>query len=129
MDREEQGRYLLKHRRNIFVTADIDKKLCIDRNQRHIERSLVAIVDRGWIYVDDFIKSMEEAIGTTDGVTLKKKGSRWSYAVPRYTKKEHDFITATILEKLFEAGFVTVGTHGDKKCFRVTPFGKSCLVK
>ena len=129
MSLEEQGCYLLKNRRNTFVTVDIDKKLYADKNQRHLERSLAAVADLGWIYFDDFIASMEESIGTTDSVMLKRRGRRWKYTFPHYTAKEQDFIRAAIQEKLFEVGFVATGTHNDKPCLRVTTFGKSCIVK
>jgi len=42
-----------------------------------------------------------------------------------YTEEEISLIKQTVLDWLFEAGLVSIGSFDDKTYFRVTPFGQS----
>lgn len=98
-----------------------------DKDVREVEKSLRRVIRSGWIYFDSFFIGLLAHIGDTEPVTLKNKGKRWKYSLPTYNDDHRAFVEATLLEKLFETGMVAIGTHNDKLCFSITPFGRMSL--
>lgn len=104
-----------------------DKALSMSRHPIQVERSLIRVMDSGWIYVDDFLKGFAYSLGSREHVTLKNKGKRWCYTIPVQTDEDIVQIKTTLSQRLLEAGIVSVGTHDKKLCFTVTAFGKMTL--
>lgn len=98
-----------------------------DKDVREVEKNLRRVIHSGWIYFDSFFASLTAHLSDTEPVTLKNKGKRWKYTIPAYTADHHAFVEATLHEKLFETGMVALGTHANKLCFTVTPFGRMSL--
>lgn len=112
---------------NLFRRKDSSDAFS-DRDIREVEKSLKRILNGTWVYVDDFITGMNASIGSSDEVTLQRKGRRWTYVNPEYTEKERNFIRDVLFHHLFESGMVQVGVHPNGKlCFSVTNFGKLSL--
>ncbi len=99
----------------------------IDRDLREIEQCLKGLMNKGWIYFSDFIKSCCAPIGDNGPVMLIKKGKRWKYRLPSYSENDKLKIHQYIFQTLFAAGFVATGTHHEKECFSITPFGRMTL--
>ena len=66
-------------------------------------------------------------MGDSECVTLQRTGRRWKYVIPNYRVEDLSKIQNTIFGRLYESGIVAIGTHQNKPCFIVTPFGKSTL--
>ncbi len=98
-----------------------------DRDIREIEKSLKAIIGKGWVYLNDFIDGMIAPIGKSPPVMLQKKGRLRNYALPKYDEKQISFIKSTLEKHLLESGMVNLGSHNDQICISVTPFGKLSL--
>ena len=101
------------------------KELATERNVREIEKNLNNVIHTGWVYFDEFMKGMAAPISEDTKIVLKKVGKNWEYALPNYNDEEKDLIKKTVLKWLFETGLVSIGTHDNKPCFRVTSFGQS----
>lgn len=95
-----------------------------ERDLRETERSLQSLVKQGWVYFDDYIKSLTAPIGNAQQVVLQNKGKKWKYALPTYSEEEIAFIKTVLFKGMFEAGLVATGIHHGKSCFCVTPFGR-----
>lgn len=98
-----------------------------DKDIRKIEKALKCIIDKGWIYLDDFMNSLSFSIGRSQQITLQKKNRKWQYAFPEYDVNQKNFIINIIEEHLFQAGMVQLGRCKQKKCILITPFGKTSL--
>ncbi len=92
---------------------------------REVEKSLLRIIDSGWVRVADFMKSVSVPINESQAVALKKAGKVWRYQRPIYTAEEIHLIERIVLEHFFEAGITTLGMYHDEPCLSVTPFGQS----
>lgn len=124
---EDQALAVYRHPENRIVTAPVDSILDNERNLREVEKALSRVANTDWIEFSQFLSGMNVPIGDTSGPALTKEGRRWSYAIPQYTPEEKRYIHAALFERLFEAGFVTIGTHADGDAFRITPFGRAML--
>lgn len=98
-----------------------------DKDIRKIEKALKFIIDKGWIYLDDFMNSLSFSIGRSQQITLQKKNRKWQYAFPEYDENQKNFIINVIEEHLFQSGMVQLGRCNQKKCLMITPFGKTSL--
>jgi predicted transcriptional regulator len=98
-----------------------------DKDIRATEKSLKKVLRTGWVYFDDFLKGFTAPIGKTEPVSLESTGKRWRYVLPKYTKEDIAMVKSTIFDRLFQCGMVCTGTHHNKPCFMVTPFGKNTL--
>jgi DNA-binding Lrp family transcriptional regulator len=122
---ENKALYLYRHPLNRILSKELPAYLCTEKNIREAEKSIQRVVDKGWIYFDDFLKGTLVPLSESSLVMLKKVGKTWKYTLPEYTAEEKDLIHAIIFEWLFEFGVVSIGTLGDRECFCVTPFGQS----
>lgn len=98
-----------------------------DRDIRELEKSLKRILKSGWVYLDDFVKSLTVSLSTTCEVTLTKKGRRYFYSRPLYGQAEIAFIHGMLNHHLFESGMIALGRCNERPCFMVTPFGRLSL--
>lgn len=97
--------------------------LWTQKNLRLIEKSLKVLTVNEWVYLDDFIQGFMAPIGDRDPISLQKKGKKWKYVLPTYEQDELDFVKLVIMERLYELGLVSTGTHKGKACFCLTPYG------
>jgi len=122
---ENKALFIYRHPLNRILSKELPAYLCTEKNIRETEKSIQRVLDKGWVYFDDFLKGVLVPLSESSLVMLKKVGKTWKYTLPEYTSEEKDLIHATIFEWLFEFGVVTTGTLGGKECFCVTPFGQS----
>ncbi|MGH2612155.1 MAG: hypothetical protein ACRDFB_03790, partial [Rhabdochlamydiaceae bacterium] len=114
---ENRALYLYRHPLN---QAPTNEKII-----REIEKSILRIVNLGWVLFSDFIKSVYIAISEGQSISLKKTGKSWKYQRPTYTPEEIKLIEMVVLEHLFEAGVTALGSYQGELCICVTPFGQS----
>jgi len=93
------------------------------KNIRLIEKSLKVLQTKEWVYLDDFIQGFSGTLGNREPTLLRNKGKKWKYTFPTYHPEELEFVQTVIMERLFELGIVTTGTHKDKPCFSLTHYG------
>jgi hypothetical protein len=125
MQPESCALFLYRHPLNRFFSPKIPADIMTDRNLREAEKSIVRVLDSGWVYFDDFIQGVIAPLSEDSHILLKRQGKTWKYSLPTYTEEELALIKATVLEWLFELGVTAVGTHNGKECFCVTAFGQS----
>lgn len=94
---------------------------------REMERSLKRVAHSGWVYFEDFVRGLNIPIGRASPVALKQTGKRWRYELPQYAKEEMSMLEWAILQRFYEAGFVSIGYHKQKPCFCVSPFGRYAI--
>jgi hypothetical protein len=122
---ENRALYIYRHPLNRLLTDHLPGHICTERNIREAEKSVMRVLNAGWVYFDDFIKGALVVLSEESTIVLKRIGKTWKYTLPIYTQEEQDLIKATIFEWLFEMGVVSTGTHKGKDCFYVTAFGQS----
>ncbi|MGL4348277.1 MAG: hypothetical protein ACRCSV_02305 [Chlamydiales bacterium] len=96
-----------------------------DKYIREVEKSLQRIIDKGWLYFDDFMKGFLVPLSENTRITLKRIGRRWKYALPEYSTEEKTFVREKILNELYECGLICKGVHKTRECFTLSPLGKS----
>ncbi len=122
---ENRSLFLYRHPLNRLISPAVPAEIITDRNLREAEKSIVRVLDTGWVYFDDFLRGVIVPLGENSLVMLKRHGKSWKYSLPIYTEEELALIKATVLEWLFELGVTAVGEYNGKECFCVTPFGQS----
>lgn len=125
MNLENRALYIYRHPLNHLLSDSVPAYLCIERNIREAEKSIVRVLHSGWVYFDEFIKGVLVVLGEGSSIILKRLGKTWKYTVPEYDDSEKALIKAAIFEWLFEVGMVAVGTHQGRSCFCVTPLGQA----
>ena len=122
---ENRALFLYRHPLNRLVSKEIPAEVITDRNLREAEKSIVRVLNSGWVDFDEFIRGVIVPLGEHSFVMLKRLGKTWKYNLPNYTEEELALIKATVLEWLFEVGVTSVGTLNGKDVFCVTSFGQS----
>ncbi len=125
MRMESRALFLYKHPLNRLISERIPAQLATDRHIREAEKSIIRVLNGQWVYFEDFIRGVIVPLSEDSIVMLKRQGKTWKYNLPTYSDAELALIKATVLEWLFEIGVTAVGTHANKECFCVTPFGQS----
>jgi hypothetical protein len=125
MRMENRALYIYRHPHNSLLSDHLPIHLCTEKLIRESEKSILRVLNTGWVYYDEFVKGVHVPLGESSAVVLKRTGKSWRYALPEYSDEERALIKATIFEWLFEAGVVAIGTHESRDCFCVTPFGQS----
>ena len=116
---------LHRHPLNRIAADGFSDELVTEKNIRAAEKSLAAVVDSGWVYLDDFLNGMMIPFSDKNQVILEKKGRQWRYQTPEHDEDEKSFMAKVIMEWLFETSIVSTAAIQDKPCFRVTPFGQT----
>ncbi len=125
MRHENRAIFLYRHPLNRLSSPLIPADIITDRNLREAEKSILRVIDAGWVYFDEFIRGVIVPLGEHSIVMLKRQGKTWKYSLPAYTEEELALIKATVLEWLFQIGVTAVGEHNGKECFSITVFGQS----
>ncbi len=122
---ENRAHFLHRHPLNRLISNHIPADLITDRNLREAEKSILRVLNSGWVYVDDFIAGLTVPLSEDSIIMLKRQGKTWKYSLPAYSEEELALIKATVLEWLFEIGVTASGKHNGKDVFCVTSFGQS----
>lgn len=122
---ENRALFMYRHPLNRLVSDRLPAQLCTERHVREAEKSIIRVLQSGWVYFDDFVRGVILPLSEDSIVMLKKQGKTWKYNLPVYSEDELALIKATVLEWLFEIGVTAVGTLDSKDCFCVTAFGQS----
>ena len=125
LDREKRAFNAYIHPSNQLMTSGFSPEINTSRNVREIEKSICRILNKDWVYFDDFMRGVLVSFSENSRFEIKREGSHWKFALPEYTKEERSFIETTILEWLFESGIIQTGTYNNKICLKITPLGKS----
>jgi len=125
MSSEEKALFLYRHPFNRSSFKAIPLDLLTDRTLRESEKSILRVLNAGWVYFDEFIKGVIVPLTETSTICLKKQGKAWRYSLPCYSEEELALIQAVVLEWLFEVGITAVGSVNGRTCFTVTAFGRS----
>lgn len=122
---ENRALFLYRHPLNRLISRQIPAEIITDRNLRESEKSILRVLNSGWVYFEDFLKGVIAPLGEDSLIILKRLGKSWKYTLPAYSEEELALIKVTVLEWLFEIGVTAVGEHNGKECFCVTAFGQS----
>jgi hypothetical protein len=114
---ENRALYIYRHLCNNFQASE--------KVIREIEKSVLRIINLGWVLFADFLKGVYTPASEGQSVSLKKTGKNWKYQRPTYIPEEIKLIEMVILEHLFEAGVIAPGSYEGELCISVTPFGQS----
>lgn len=121
----DKALFIYRHHVQHFVSNKLPSYLCTDCNIREAEKSISRVINKGWVYFDNFLKSLTISFNEKSKIHLKRCGKSWHYVVPEYTKDEIELVRATIFEWLHEVGVVFTNVLDGKECFCITSFGKS----
>ncbi len=125
MSLENRALFIYRQPLNFLSFHHFPPHLHSERAIREAEKSITRVLDKGWVYFDDFIKGVIVPLSENTTVMLKKIGKTWKYALPEYDEAEKKLIKMTIFDWLLKIGVVAAGKFCDKDCFCVTPFGVS----
>ncbi len=122
---DSQSLYFYRHPRNRILDKGVSPDSCTEKALREAEKSISRVLYKDWIFFDDFFKGVLVPLREDLSIVLKKAGKNWEYTLPKYSEEDARFLKATVLQWLFEAGIVQVGTIQGKDCFRVTTLGQT----
>jgi hypothetical protein len=121
---EEKSLYLYRHPLNNLLNSELSCKINSEKNIREAEKSVKRLLQKEWVFFDDFFKGILVPLSEDSVIVLKKTGRQWMYTQPRYTKEEASLLKSIIFEWLFEMGITIPGTCNNRDCFALTAFGK-----
>ena len=121
----EKALILYKNPLNQLPEKKYPINIFTNTNIRRAEKSILRILHSSWIYFDDFIKGVMVPLTDEQFITLKKKGKNWGYFLPQYTDVQSNLIEVVVLKWLYETAIIALGTHNNKRCLKVTDFGKN----
>ena len=96
---------------------------------REAEKSIIRVLNKSWVFYDEFFKGITAPLNDDHAITLKRSGKAWKYTTPVYTQEESALIRSTVLEWLFEAGLVQPGQLNGRDCFRITTLGQTLFAR
>lgn len=126
---EEQSLYLYRHAKNRIPSSPELQEVCTEKAIREVEKSLLRVLYKGWVFFDEFIQGAHIALQDSQLVSLQKTGKTWNYTLPSYSSHEKDFFREMLLVWLAEAGCVQVGCFQNKDCFRITNLGQKLFAR
>lgn len=123
----ERALSLYRHSEHLLSREDLPDELATEKALREAEKSLQPVLKSGWVYLDEFLKSVMVPLNESQIIQLKKVGRSWKYQLPNYSEEELELFKAVICEWLFEVGITAVGMHDNRECFCATAFGQDLL--
>lgn len=121
----DRSLYLYRHPLNMLLPNGFPECLCQERVIREAEKSLLAVANTGWVFLEEFLTGIFIPLNEEQVVRLKRNGRSWHYEIPKYSEEEKTFFRALIQERLFELGITSLGRQEGRTTFRLTPFGKT----
>jgi hypothetical protein len=125
MPTEKRAFSAYMHPSNQMMARNFSQQINTSRNVREIEKTVCRILDKEWVYFDDFMKGVLVSFSEINRFQIKKEGLHWKFSIPEYTQEERAFIEMTILEWLFESGIIQTGMCSNRICLRATSLGRS----
>lgn len=121
----DKSLYFYRHPLNRILNKKVSQSICTEKAMREGEKSITRVLNKEWVFFDDFFQGIISPINEESIITLKRTGKSWRYALPNYSPGEKEFLRSIVLEWLFEAALVQVGSYEGRECFRVTTLGKT----
>jgi hypothetical protein len=125
MSLDNQSLYLYRHPLNRLLNESVSP----EKGMREAEKSIVRVLDKGWVLFDEFFEGILSSLSPESTITLKRSGRSWQYTLPKYSEEEAVFLRSVVLDWLFEAGIVQVGSFKGAECFRVTTLGQTLFAR
>jgi len=125
MSLEDRAVYLHRHPLNRLLSIDLPLHAPVERWIKEAEKSIVRVLHSGWVFYEDFVKSVHVPLDDPSVLILKRAGRGWKYPLPQYAEEELSLIKATLFEWLFEIGAVAPAIVNEKESFCVTAFGQT----
>lgn len=125
MENEERALLLYRNPLSHLSLLELPAHLCTEKLIREAEKSILRVLDKGWVYYEAFERSLSIHLGPDSVIILKKMGKMWKYTLPVYSEEELCLVKTTLFTWLFEMGITAIGEHEGKECFCVTPFGQT----
>ncbi|HPE84624.1 MAG: hypothetical protein KDK44_00305 [Chlamydiia bacterium] len=125
MSHDKRALELHRHPLNRLSCDGIAEELRNEKNIRAAERCITSVVDAGWVFLDEFLQGMIIPLTDEAQISLEQRGRHWKYTLPTYSEDEYAFVSAVIMEWLFETAIVATGKIDGRPCFCVTPFGQT----
>jgi hypothetical protein len=125
MEHEERALLLYRNPLSHLPLLELPAQLCSEKLVREAEKSILRVLDKGWVYYEIFERSLTIHLGPDSVIVLKRLGKTWKYALPIYSEEELSLVKTTLFTWLFEMGITAIGEHDGKECFCVTPFGQT----
>lgn len=122
---DRQSLYFYRHPLNKISSQKFSLEIYNEKSIREAEKTILRVLDKGWVFFEDFLKGCHAALNEENFVSLKRVGKNWKYALPNYSAEEQEFLYATIFEWLSEAALVQTGSFDGKPCFCVTSLGRT----
>lgn len=123
---EQRALHLYYHPLNILDDKkNLPAHLLTEKSIKEAEKSITRVINKGWVFFDDFIKGVMSTISEDNQLKIKPFGKLYRYSIPSYSQEEIFFIKTVIFERLFEAGIVNTGFFNGKDCFCVTQLGRT----
>jgi hypothetical protein len=126
---ESRAMFLYRHPLNQPSDLGDAKSVLTEKSLREAEKSIVRALGKDWVFFDDFFSGVCVPLHEEGMISLKRVGRSWKYALPEYSPSEKFFIEKVVLQWLFEAGIVQVGTLDGRDCFKVTSIGHSLFAR
>ncbi len=95
---ESRALFLYRHPLNHLTSFHLPAQLCTERHVREAEKSIIRVLNSGWIFFDDFIKGVIVPLSEDSIVMLKRQGKTWKYHLPTYTEEAFQHIGILSLE-------------------------------
>ncbi|HAB98857.1 MAG TPA: hypothetical protein DCE71_03435, partial [Parachlamydiales bacterium] len=113
-----------RHPSNKIISLSVPSSLNTEKYIHEAEKTIKRVKDGRWVYTEDLIKGSLACFDEQSAITLRKTGKTWRYNLPQHQPEQKLLIKAVLVEWLFEAGMVSLGSVGGQECIRVTPFGR-----
>jgi hypothetical protein len=126
---DNQSLYLYRHPKNRILNPEVPMDLCTEKAMREAEKSIVRVLHKNWVFLDDFLQGVYVPLHESHAIQLTRQGKNWKYKLPVYSEAEVNLLRFIILEWLFEAGIVQIGSFHNKDCFRVTTLGQTLFAR
>ena len=111
--------------KHFLVPRKRKKRLFSEWVQRQIEKEL--IVYTSWIFLEDFINSLQIPLDTHAPMELIRKGRSSFYSIPAYNPDEKEAIRTFLTDHLAIAGIIELAQVEGQLAFRITQFGRNQL--
>ena len=87
MGPDDRALFLYRHPLNWLQTEHVPGDLPVDRHVREAEKSVLRVLDSGWVYFNEFIHGVVVPLSEQSILMLKKQGKQWKYTLPPTVKK------------------------------------------
>lgn len=105
--------------------SQLPKDLNHEKSVRETEKSILRVLNKGWVCFDEFLKGVHVGIGNQPPVHLTKIGKTWKYLLPSYTEEHRHFLRTLVMDFFSQCGIIKTGTFQGRQYFKVTPFGRA----